>query len=136
MKKPTSSRGAEKRGLSSDELCSILEASAKAGVTKLLFRDLHVEFGTKSENQVLDLRGLQLPEYPVVQQRRDSAPVGELTEKQHASLKKDALEDEETRLRQERLALALVEDPVMFEQLLRDEELSDDVDSADSDDDL
>lgn len=130
------SRGAEKRCLSSEDVCSILETSAKAGVTKLLFRDLHVEFGTKSEDQVIDLTKLQLLDYPVVQQNRGSAPVGELTEKQHDSLKKDSLEDEEMRLRQERLALAMVEDPVLYEQLLRDGELNDDVDSADSEDDL
>lgn len=121
--------------LSSDEIVRILEASAKAGVTKLLFRDLHVEFGTKPENPVVDLTGLQLPRYPVVQQSRDSAPVGELTETQHKKIEKNNLEAEETRLREERLALALVEDPVLYEQLLRDGELSDDVDTAESEDD-
>lgn len=126
--------GLEKSALSSDDVIRILEASAKAGVTKLLFRDLHVEFGTPPENQVV-ISGHQLPDYPVVQQSRDSAPVGALTDKQHETIGRENLEREEIRLREEKLALALVEDPVLYEQMIRDEELSDDVDTTESEDD-
>lgn len=96
---------------------------------------MHVRFGTPPEEQVA-VTGPQLPHYPLVQQDRAHAPVGELTDQQHEQMGKDALEDEELRTREEQLARFLVEDPVKYEELLRDGELTDDVDSTDSEDDL
>lgn len=133
------STGNSKRSLSSADVCSIIEASAKAGVTELLFRDLHVRFGMPPENQItgpiLDLTRLSMPGYPVVQQDRAEATVGPLTDKQHEQMGKDSLLQEELRTREDELARLLVEDPVKYEELLRDGDLTDDVDQSDSEDD-
>lgn len=121
----------EKMSLSSAEVCSILLTSASAGVSELKFGHLHVKFGRPVETQV----GIGFPSYPFVPQTAPaSAPVTDLTEAQHQQQAKESLEDDEIRVRQERLERAMVEDPVLFEELLRQGELSDAVDSADDED--
>lgn len=112
----------------------MIETSAKAGVSELKFGDLHVKFGRPTENIV----GMSIPpqyHYPFVQQNPASPSKNDLSEDQHNQQAKESLEVDEIRLREEQLALALVEDPVRYEELLREGELSDDVDSADSEDD-
>lgn len=124
----------EKGGLPVEEVCRILDASAKAGVTELTFGSLHVKFGRTAENVV----GVSFPDhsYPFVHHDpRVSAPVKNLTEDQHKQQTKDSIEADELLLREDQLARALVEDPVRYEELLMQGELGDELDRADDADD-
>lgn len=117
--------------LSVDAVCSILKECSTSGVSELKFRDLHVRFGSTA-GPVVDLRSLR---YPLVQQPQGPQPeVADLTPEQHAENTKLTLELEELRMREEKLARALVEDPLEYERMLRDGELSDDVESSDESD--
>jgi hypothetical protein len=119
----------EKSRLSREDVCSIIEASAKAGIAELQFGDLHLKFGQKA-----DAVRVEFP-YPV-QQSSASPDVKALTTDQHEKQTKAVLEQETLRSREDRLAWALVSDPELYEQLLRDGELTNDaVDGADEDDD-
>lgn len=108
-----------------------MEASAKAEVTELKFSGLHVKFGRPAE---IRLGGGPLP-YPFVQQTPAPPLANAMTEEQHQNLAKAALEHDELLMREEQLARALVEDPDRYEELLSRGELSDDLDSADDEDD-
>lgn len=115
--------------LSTNDVCQIIEASAKAGVTELKFGGLHVRFGKTVEQK--ELGASPSP----VQHAPQSYSVADLTEEQHQTQSRQSLEDEEIKTREERLARLLVEDPMAYEQMLRDGELTDAVDSADDGDD-
>lgn len=115
--------GSKKTSLSCRDVCDIIKVSAKAGVYKLKFKDLHIEFGRPTE-------GVNSP----VQQNIAINPVVDLTGEQHYQQTKNAVEADEVSLREEQLARLLVEDPVKYEELLRDGELSDDMDSSDGED--
>jgi hypothetical protein len=138
MKKRTGSRTSLTSGtrptetrLSREEVCSILETSAKIGVLELKFGDLHATFGRPARQE--DGRGPLAP-YPFVQQPHAPPSVTALTEKEHQEQNSTALEADEVRLREEQLARALVEDPVAYERLLRDGELTDGIHDVDDDD--
>lgn len=120
----------EKTTLSTAQVCSILKASAKAGVSELKFGNLHVKFGRPAETPTQDYL-----EQRFVQQNPAIAPVVNLTEEQHKQLAKLSLEDDELHTREDQLARALVEDPMLYEELLAKGELTDELDDADSDDD-
>lgn len=114
--------GISKTNLSTDEICRILETSSKSGVIELKFGDLHVTFGTPA-GHVPSVEN-------VVEQPPVASPV--LTDDQHKRQSEESLEMEQVRLREEQLARALVEDPVEYERLLSQGELSDELDTADS----
>lgn len=118
----------EKSPLSTADVCLILDASAKAGVTELQFGGLHVKFGRGP--------GPLTEEAPLGKQQ-DSAPSShaDMSEAQHQSIAQATLERDEISLREEQLARALVEDPDRYEELLARGELSDELDGADEQDD-
>lgn len=60
----------------------------------------------------------------------------DLTAKQQTEQTEEVLELERLRLREDQLAEAMITDPLRFEEMLRNGELSDDVDAADEDDEL
>lgn len=115
--------GPKKSILSPAEACFILEVSARTGVTELKFRDLHVVFGKTAESR----HEADMPHGPA------SPAANDLTATQHLEQSKAALEQDELRVRQDRLAMALVEDPALYEELLVNEEL-DASDESDDDD--
>jgi hypothetical protein len=111
--------------LSTEQVCLILEASAKSGVAELKFGGLHVKFATKADAA-----------QGHAQLDAETAPVKVLTEDQHTKQTADVIEHDQIRLREEELANALVEDPMRFENMLRSGELNDDaLDSANDGDD-
>lgn len=116
--------------LSAAEVCTILEASAKAGVTELKFRDLHVSFGKPVEERVITLDPSFVPQPPAP---HPSGP--DLSEDQHRKQARDALRRDEATLRADQLAEMLVTDPEGYERLLQQGELENAVDSSDSGDD-
>lgn len=118
----------EKTHLSREDVCSILDTSAKAGVRELTFAGLHVVFGRPAEQQVAG--------YPFVPQIPAPSLSGKaLSDADHAAQAKRSLEEDEVRLREDQLAHALVEDPVLYEKLVQ-EGMTNDVDTADEDPDL
>lgn len=127
-KSGTVTTGAEKSDLSTDEVCRILETSAKSGVTSLKFGGLSVTFEKKLEPVGV----------PLAEPHPNSvlAPVTVLTEAQHLNQTQEVVLRDEVHLRQEQLAQAMIEDPLRWEELLRSGELTeDDVDTADIGDD-
>lgn len=119
---------AEKSFLSREDVCSIIETSAKARVVELKFNGLHVVFGRTADKQVIENNS-----YPFVHQAPAIPSVKDLTEDQHRQQTKEAIEADEVSLREDQLARLLVEDPVRYEQLISAGELTD-VASADTDD--
>ncbi len=114
-----------KTPLSTKDVIRIIVASAKAGVDELKFLDLCVSFNRPVEQEAIK---------PLMQQYPASVPVQSLTEEQHEFQTKAAIEAEEVLTREDQLARALVEDPIRYEQLLVDGELSDELDTADDGD--
>ncbi len=126
----------EKMSLTSDDVCAIIEASAKNEVSVLKFGDLHIEFGMNATQ----LRKLfPPPDYPVSvgplsPLSQPPSPAGAaIPETQHDKMNKNAIENEELRLREEEIANAIIENPLLAEELLREGELEDD-DDGDGDD--
>ncbi len=85
------------------------------------FGNLYVRFGTPPEK-------VQQSPVPI-------APVAALTEAQHDKQTEDSLLRSELLTRDEQLSQALIEDPVRFEEMLRNGELDDGVDASDDGDD-
>jgi hypothetical protein len=125
----TATKGLDSFPLNVEDLCRILEASSKSGVSELKFGPLLVKFGPSPE-QIQRFLDQQQPTHP-------SPPVAALTEAQHTKQTQESLEQAEIALRQEQLQLAMVEDPELFEQMLSDGDLSDDgaLDGTDDGDD-
>lgn len=127
LRTQTNPMGSEKITLSTDEVCKILEVSAKAGVIELKFSTLHVKFGGSAEQVVSN--------YPFVPSPPTTIPVNILTDEQHKKQSKESLANEEMHVREERLAMALIENPELYEEMLKNGELSDDVGATDGPDD-
>ena len=101
--------------LSTDEVCRILEAGAKSGVRELNYSGLHVVYGQPAVPETLS------PMAP------GSAPLPvDLTETQHNTLAKASLEKEELQTREDQLAELLVTDPLRYEEMLQNGDLTDD----------
>lgn len=109
------------KNLTVRDVCAIIKACSSYGVTSLKFGELQVKLNPK---EVLPSSSNPKPTIPTVD---------EITEHQHEDQTKEALEDEEIRLRQSQIALALIENPELAEQLMIDGELEDDDDSGDDD---
>ena len=116
----TTPMGLSESELSVEDVCSILKASSQAGVTELQFRGLHAHFGRTAETV----------DTAVVQREPG------LTKEQIETLAQSTLETEQKRLREDRMAQALIEDPDLYEQMIRDGELKDAVDASRDEDDI
>ncbi len=110
--------------LSSDQVCLILEASAKAGVSTLSFAGLHVTFGTSVEHG------------PWATQHQPAGIPSEniLSDTQHREQTQQAIEAQEIQMRERQMAELLITDPEAYERMLRDGDLSDGMDTADDGD--
>lgn len=118
-------RMGEKYCLSVAEVCKIINISSKVGVSEISYGDLSVKFGRSTEPG---------PDGSHTGHRLASLPVKNITDEQHETQSKASLEAEEVLLREEQLARALVEDPVRFEELLRNGDLGDELDSSNDSD--
>lgn len=100
-----------------EEVCRILEVSARSGVRLLKLADLHVEFG-------------EVPE-PVSPGALAPAPDG--AEPNHERISKEGLEAEELRTREDQIAELVLTDPLAAEEMIRLGELDDDEEGFDED---
>lgn len=97
--------GLDKNLLSADDICKILEASSKAGVTKLTVRGLEVLFtGGYTQEEVIP--------------HAEESP-------HHEAVSLDSISREHEQLVQEKLATMLIDDPVEYERLTLNGELTD-----------
>jgi hypothetical protein len=110
--------------LSSAEVCSILETSAKAGVSELKFGGLEVKFGKPAEERPRAPGPQPTPVLPV--------PVEALTEEAHTTQSKESLELESIRIKERQFQELLITNPLLAEQMIENGELADG--SASSDD--
>lgn len=107
--------------LSTRQVLSILETSAKSGVHVLKFRDLHITFGQKPEPA-------DLPDPP--KQPSAHHPVAAMTEQQHTIGQQLALEEQEFNARQAQLEELQLTNPSLYEQLVNNGELEEDDDES------
>ena len=126
--KPTDEKGS----LSVGEVCDILTLCRTAGVAKMKFRDLDVEFSPKGPEPTIitqSLSDLTIPElterYKKLKKPVSTPPATDLAEQQAQAAEK-ALVADEIELREQQLAELWVTDPAKAEQLLMSGELRDD----------
>lgn len=112
--------------LSTEQVVSILKASARCKVSVLKFRDLYVKFDTQVE------QGSALPGSP--QQHAFTSTVAEMTDIQHQQSDLAALEQSELELREAELEELKITNPVRYEELVNEGEL-DENDERPRDDD-
>ena len=137
MKKTTSKKSstlgtrpmvAKKSSLSGAEVCSIIEASAKAGLTELSFGELQIRFAISSGQREKSEWGsmqftapMDQAEFQARMQHDPSltpSPYAQVTETQHTKMTADEIEAEELRIRAEQLAELQITDPLKYEELL------------------
>jgi hypothetical protein len=98
--------------LTAEQICHILKACGESGVSKLKFAGLEAEFYKIAQSDILFPDAQPLPE-------------AEISQAQAAESEKEGLRWDEIRLKTERLAAMLVEDPAQYEKLLLDGDLTD-----------
>lgn len=97
-----------------DQVCRILEVGAKSGVKELNFLGLRVVYGQPV-----------VPESPTPTVPSLAPTSSDLTEIQHQALSEASLERDEVVMREEQLAEFLVTDPLRYEQMLTNGDLTD-----------
>ncbi|MBL7716588.1 MAG: hypothetical protein JNL01_14080 [Bdellovibrionales bacterium] len=111
---------------STTEICRILEVGAKVGVQELRFHGLHVRFGRPAES-LSPGPALARPSIP-----SSAPPEKAISEEQHNKQTQDALEADELRLKEDRLAQLFIENPLEAERMLMNGELGDAEESDES----
>lgn len=97
------------------DICAIIDHSAKASVRSLEVNGLRFEFGE---------RALAKPSPATRTTTEPTTPTdAALSEEQHHKQNESSLEREELVIKEERLALMMIEDPYQAEQLIADGEL-------------
>ena len=96
------------------ELCAIIETCGTYNVSRLKCRGLDLEFGQTADSET-DSVSLPGP----------LAPVAEITDEDRTRQTAEVVEQDELTLREEQVAMAVIEDPEFAEQLLIDGELED-----------
>lgn len=94
--------------LSGSEICKIINACAKKGVSKLQLGPLLVEFGQQNQTSAPSPVKLAFPENVIQEQEKES---------------KNALEAEEINLREQQIAELQLTDPLKFEEMLESGQL-------------
>lgn len=106
-----------------DELCRIIDSCAARGVQSFSLGGLELTFG--ADPQFIETEIQEVP--------RRGKRVALVPEPDHEQNEKDSVEHEELRLKEEQVAMLILEDPVEFERQLADGELEDMIDDASSD---
>lgn len=139
MKKMTSSKNLMtgmthmeiKNSLTAADVCSIIEASATAGLSSLKFGELEISFlqklgqvqtSTVGYIQPIDAAEIKQSGLPPI---LPHSPYGGLSKEEHEKRTKDQIEAEELNAKADYLAELLITDPLKYEQLLSQGELSD-----------
>jgi predicted nucleic acid-binding Zn-ribbon protein len=105
----------QKISLQVKDICAIIKSCRNCGVTKFKFGDLEVDFGRPA-----------LSPHGKCGEAVNHLSVAEITDEIHEKQMKEALEQDELRLKDEQVAQALIENPLLAEQLIMDGELEDD----------
>lgn len=109
----------DKNCLSSQDVCSILEACHKAGVAVLKFGALEVILGRAASTSDIDFSGWDLPADQISSSIPATAPVTEITA-QNAKIEKDELVRQEVMTRDDQIAMAIIENPLLAEQMIHE----------------
>lgn len=106
--------------LTAADVIAILDASRKNRVSVLKFAGLEVELSQASQDGTLT--------------GPEAQPAAAMAEPNHEKQTEEANLADELQTREDQLAEALLSDPLLAEQLIRDGELTEDSDGADSED--
>lgn len=112
-----------KASLTVDEVCRILDASARTGVSLLKLGDLHVEFGRKEPE----------PSRVPSPLRPDAIPAAEMAVLQLKEQNRST-ELDELQLREDQIAELLLTDPLAAEEMIRNGDLEETNAGSDADD--
>lgn len=115
----TQAKGKPEFVLDSEEVCRIIDASARAGVRVLKFGGLYLQMGEPKAVRE------SLPDSPPLAAHTPT-PATEIAELNHVSQSQDALELDELQEREDQIAELLLTDPLRAEELIRDGELEED----------
>lgn len=104
--------------LAPDQICAIIEACAKHGVTSLKLGDFEMQLGPQTQLGATT---------PVVDKPSTASqpPVAEMTAQDHEQQDAKALEQNEIDIREQQIAELLVNDPLAAEKLMMTGELQD-----------
>ena len=105
--------------MTAQEVCLILESCAKTGVAVLKFGNLEVTWSHPASF-------LAQTDPPALAPATEIAVVPN-----HTELNTQAREDNEIRMREDQLAMALIENPMLYEELLANQQLEDEDDEID-----
>lgn len=94
--------------LTSQDVCQIIESCAKNNVTTLKFGSLFLSFNR-----------------PVEKPNADTAISDQQIDHIQRAQSKESLEQQEADFRQEQIAMAILENPVLAEQMIAEEDLAD-----------
>lgn len=116
--------------ISAEDACRIIEVCGKSNVSELRFRGIHVRFGRPTES----FQGTGVPlEAPLgMEQAISPYPDTEISREPEPQ-NENSLLDEELRLKDERIAMALLENPAEAERLLLQGDLEDERQRPDDD---
>lgn len=121
---PGATRADQKSSFTADELCLIVDTCVRRGVKSLRVGDLFLEFQSASPVDTS-----QIPQVMSLGNERAL----DLTDKEHEELRRAHLESEEVRLKEERVAQMILEDPIGFERMLENGELEEMIEDGSSD---
>ena len=109
--------GVEKLLFTSSDVCAIIQSCANHKVKTLKCQGLELDFSQTAETTST----------PSGSVRDDSglAPVAAITEETHDQMTKETIERDELLLREQEIAMSLIENPSLAEELLLDGELED-----------
>jgi hypothetical protein len=100
--------------MTSDDICAIIRQCGESGVSELTFGSLSIRFA--SENKRGDLSSPEIAHHGISHSTTDY--IFDDSFKKSDEEDKRILEEEEIRMREDQLSMALIEDPAQFEKLL------------------
>lgn len=113
---PKGNKELKKTVLNTVEVCTIIKAGAKSNVTLLKIGDIEIWFGKPTEPDVIQ-HVLHPP---------SNYPTGEEIPVDHKQQNQLSLEIDEIRLKEDRLAQMIIENPALAEQMILDGDFGDD----------
>ncbi len=115
----------QENSLTSEQVCLIIEASGKAKVAKLEFRDLYLEFGQVAQLPTPEVVHMNSFVGQSVNTAHPSTPAAEMADIQ-TKIAQESLEQDEISVRQDRLMQMLIENPHEAEKMIMSEGFNED----------
>jgi hypothetical protein len=130
-------KASNQKTLSTDDICAILKAAKESGARVLKYGGLYIEFGSRTGvpeeetgPRIIGSRdGRPVRVAPGPSPSDLTIPAAEIAEIQRQK-QTQARERDELQIREAQMEEALIEDPVLFEQLLQAGELENDGSAA------